>query len=1456
MKETAEVQNSGKSLIFSDFITRSGVSETIKEIMLAGKVEKVEISSATLSWKVYYQLPQTVSKVLLEQLATEICSYIEGLQSLTLVPRYQVTEDPVEDAVERYWPEIMHTIRKQSPMAAKWLENAPRTWKGNSLRLTLPSSLGESYLLKRGWLQELSEIVDTELGLTIVPTIEVNNDETTQLATLEQQQEEQVKTLLETRVQAGGQGQTPGESGSGKQVPSGSQVRGSKGQAAAPIPGVIKGKPIKGQPRLVSEVVEEDKNVIVQGTVIGLEHREMKTGRKMVDFVLSDFTDSLKIKFFEDNKSSVIESGSLKSGMWVKVKGTVQFDVYDRELAMMAYDINVAEHNPRIDNASEKRVELHAHTKMSSMDSVCSPGDLVKKAAKWGHPAIAITDHGVVQGLPDAYLAGKSLGIKVIMGCEGYLVDDGNSIITRPVDEDLANLEYVVFDLETTGLSPASNEIIEIGGVKVKDGTVIDRFSTFVKPKGQIPPEIVRLTSITQQMVEDAPPIEEALVDFLEFAGECVLVAHNASFDVGFITAKMNKHLKRKLTNSTLDTLGMARGLLPDLKNHKLNTLSQHFNIKLENHHRAVDDAQATTEIFLHLMELARQQGITKLAEVNILVKNINLASLRPYHIIILVKNYTGLRNLYQLISKSHLEYYHRTPRIPLSQLVMHREGLLLGSACEAGQLIRAILEGASEEKLEKIAGFYDYLEIQPLDNNNFMIKKGQAGNREDLKNINRKVVELGEKLNLPVVATGDVHFLEPEDEIYRRVLLAGKGFEDADQENPLYFRTTEEMLEEFSYLGAEKARQVVIDNPRLIADLTEEVKPIPDEFYPPVIDGAAQQIEEMTYETAHSIYGNPLPEQVTKRLEKELNSIINNNFSVLYLIAHKLVKKSNGDGYLVGSRGSVGSSLVATMTGITEVNSLPPHYVCPNCKYSEFHEDGKYGSGADMPDKDCPQCQTRLKKDGHDIPFEVFLGFEGDKVPDIDLNFSGEYQPVAHKYTEELFGEGHVFRAGTTGTLAEKTAFGFVKKFFEERKQVKRNAEMKRLVAGCTGVKRTTGQHPGGVMVVPRDCDVHQFTPIQHPADDKKSSIITTHFDYHSISERLVKLDILGHDDPTAIKMLEDLTGVNAKTIPLDEPKVLQLYCDTSSLGVTPEQIRSNTGTYGIPEFGTKFVRQMLEDTRPKTFSECVRISGFSHGTDVWLNNAQDLIRAGTCQLGEAISARDDIMIYLIQKGLKPKQSFKIMEGVRKGKGVKPEDEEEMRRNNVPEWYIESCKKIKYMFPKAHAVAYVMMAFRIAYFKVYYPEAFYATYFTVRGDDFDADLIVQGREVLLEKIEEIEAKGNGAQTKEKNLLTIMEVALEMACRGIDMLRVNLEKSDATRFIITEEGLLPPFAALQGVGKTAASNIVQARAEAPFASIEDLRVRAKISKSVIEILENHGCLDGLDSTAQLELFNL
>lgn len=1216
---------------------------------------------------------------------------------------------------------------------------------------------------------------------------------------------------------------------------------------------VLLGKEIKAEAISIKDVTAETEEAVIEGEIFSLEFKELKS-KILMTFDITDYTSSILVKAFLTEEKYNYLKENIQVGSFVKLRGKVFYDKYEGDLVISLKDLQLISPKERKDLSEGKRVELHLHTQMSSMDAVASATEVIKRAAKWGHKAIAITDHAVVQAFPEAMEASSKYGVKVIYGVEGYLVDDGVPIVTGDTEATLED-EFTVFDIETTGLSNINDEIIEIGAVKIKEGKIIDTFETFVNPKIPISSFITKLTGIDESMVKDAPSIEEILPKFLEFASNSVLVAHNANFDVSFIKSKAKK-FNLNVNNAVLDTLELSRHLYKDLKNYKLDTLADHLQVKLEHHHRAVDDAMATAEIFIKTIDRLKELGVEKVKDINAILKEseVDIRKLPVYHVTILVKDQKGLRNLYEIISKSNLEYFHRTPRIPKSLLISRREGLIIGSACEQGEVFRAIVSNLEEKKLENIISFYDYLEVQPVGNNEFLIGKGEVKSVEELREINRKIYLLGKKYNKLIVATGDVHFLDPWDDIYRKILMAGKGYKDADRQPPLYFKTTDEMLKEFEYLGEEVAKEIVIDNPNKIADLVEEVKPIPDGTFPPVIEGAEEELRRLTLDKAHEIYGDPLPEIVQNRLDRELNSIINNGYAVMYIIAQKLVSKSLKDGYLVGSRGSVGSSLVATMSGITEVNPLPPHYVCPNCKYSEFITDGSYGCGVDMPDKTCPHCGTLMRKDGFDIPFEVFLGFEGDKEPDIDLNFSGEYQPIAHKYTEELFGKGHVFRAGTIGTLADKTAYGYVKKYFEERNLIVHKSEIKRLTVGCTGVKRTTGQHPGGIMVVPKDKSIYDFTPIQHPADAEDTDVITTHFDYHSISGRLLKLDILGHDDPTVIRMLEDLTGINAREIPLDDKKTMSLFTSVEALGIDPEELNTPVGTLGLPEFGTKFVRQMLIDTRPTTFAELVRISGLSHGTDVWLNNAQDIIREGIATLKEVISTRDDIMLYLISKGMDKKLSFKIMENVRKGKGVTQEEIEEMRKHGVPNWFIESCQKIKYMFPKAHAVAYVIMAFRIAYFKVHYPEAFYATYFTVRADDFNLDIVLKGKDSIKNAIKEIEAKGNNASPKEKSLLTVLEVALEMYLRGFKFINVDLYKSDAVKFFITEEGLLPPLNSLEGVGIQAAKTIAQERENGKFLSVEDFRNRTKVSKTVIEILKQYGCLTDLPESNQLSLF--
>jgi DNA polymerase-3 subunit alpha (Gram-positive type) len=1215
-------------------IAASGLPGETKAILGQMVIKKVEINRKSRKCMLYVELPRKVSPEEVSTTCDVIKDHLPGAEEVSFSIEISGHPLSLETVIINHRKELIERLNQKISGIKNWLSLAEWKCRGQRLMIYCPHRFSVEVCAQKGVSQHLESIIYEKYQLKASVVLDIREDicreAEQQCAEIDREQ------LVQLHSEPAEQKSSPKNSGE-----------------------IILGKVIKGDPTPLKIITEEENNLIAAGRIFSLNTREFKSGRKLLIFDITDETDSITAKLFTDEKTPESVFTHLKEGAWIKVRGPVQTDRYSQELALMAYDINTFRPVERMDTASEKRIELHLHTKMSALDSVLDTDKVIALAAKWGHKALAITDHGVVQSFPEACEAGRKYGVKIIYGVEGYLIDDENSDV--PWDKQ------------------------------------------------------------------------------------------------------------------------------------------------------------------------------------------------KSHHIIILVQNQQGLSNLYKLISISHLEYYYRTPRMLKSILRRYREGLILGTACESGELYQAVLQDAEEEQILQIASYYDFLEVQPLGNNEFLIRNDQVQDRQELININKTIIDLGEKLGKPVVATGDVHFINNNDSIYRKILMAGKGFEDETQA-PLYYRTTEEMLNEFDYLEEETARKIVIENPQLISDGIEEILPIPNELYPPEIEGAQEQVEEMTLSTAKAKYGENLPPLVQARLDKELNSIISNDFSVLYLIAHKLVKKSNEDGYLVGSRGSVGSSLVATMMGITEVNPLPPHYLCPHCRYSKFMTDGSIGAGPDLPDSICPECGASLEKEGHDIPFETFLGFKGDKTPDIDLNFSGDYQPRAHKYVEDLFGKNHVFRAGTIATIAERTAFGFVKNYLDENKIITREAELKRLVTGCSGVKRTTGQHPGGLMVVPKNLDIHKFCPIQRPADDVKSDTVTTHFDYHSISSRLVKLDILGHDDPTVIKMLEDLTGVNAKKIKLDDPDTISLFSGVEILGVKPEDIRSQIGTYGIPEFGTRFVRQMLEDTRPKSFSELVRISGFSHGTDVWLNNAQDLIRSGKAQLSEAISTRDDIMIYLIYKGMEPQIAFKIMEDVRKGKGVKPEYEEIMKQHQIPDWYIQSCKKIKYMFPKAHATAYVTMAFRIAWFKVNYPEAFYTTFFSVRADEFDADIAVKGAKVLWKTIEEIEAKGNEATQKEKNLLTILEVVLEMYQRGIKILPVDLEKSSATKFQITPKGILPPFASLQGLGVTAAQNLVEARAKKSFTSWEDIRIRSRASKPVIDILAGHGALDKLPETSQLALF--
>ena len=1267
-----------------------------------------------------------------------------------------------------------------------------------------------------------------------------------------------------------------------------------KGEYRRPLrqsdnPDVLYGRDFEDEPIPISSIEHEMGEVAIRGQIRAQEMRELRNEKFLMILEVTDFTDTIVVKLFLQAEQAKALGETVKKGAFVKVKGVTNIDRFDSQLGIgsvtgikKASDFRVG----RMDTYPQKRVELHCHTKMSDMDGVSEVKDIVKQAYKWGHPAIAITDHGAVQAFPDANhviedidrayrdaykedhpevtkdeLKKISHPFKVLYGVEGYLVDDLQKLVTNSKNQVIEST-CVVVDLETTGSRPTQNRNIEIGAVTVENGEITDRFSTFVNPQVPIPFRIEQLTSINDNMVMDAPTIEEVLPKFLDFIGDAVLAAHNASFDVSFIEENMRRQgLWRDFTY--VDTVALARVLLPQLNRFKLDTVAKALHVQLQHHHRAVDDAECTAGIYLKFMEMLKLQGAENFDAVNELgsASLDQIKKLPTYHVIILAKNDVGRVNLYRLVSFSHLQYYNRRPRIPKSALNQYREGLIVGSACEAGELFRAVLEGKSEPEIARIVDFYDYLEIQPIGNNAFLLREDNDINSEaDLQELNRKIVRLGEQFNKPVVATCDVHFLNPEDEVYRRIIMAGKGFKDADQQAPLFLRTTEEMLKEFAYLGSEKAEEVVITNTNKIADMCEKISPVRPDKCPPVIPDSDKTLRTICYNRAHEIYGEELPPIVTERLERELNSIISNGFAVMYIIAQKLVWKSNDDGYLVGSRGSVGSSFVATMAGITEVNPLSPHYYCEDCHYYDFDsEDVKaYAgrAGCDMPDKNCPVCGAPLRKEGFDIPFETFLGFKGNKEPDIDLNFSGDYQGNAHRYTEVIFGEGHTFRAGTVGTLADKTAFGYVKKYYEEHGQRKRVCEINRIVEGCVGVRRTTGQHPGGIIVLPHGEEIYSFTPIQHPANDTETDIITTHFDYHSIDHNLLKLDILGHDDPTMIRMLEDLTGLNAKDIPLDDKSVMSLFQSTEALGVTPEEILGcPLGSLGIPEFGTDFVIQMLQDTKPQSFSDLVRISGLSHGTDVWLGNAQTLIQEGKATIATAICTRDDIMTYLIRMGLDSEQSFTIMESVRKGKGLKPEWEKEMKEHDVPDWYIWSCKKIKYMFPKAHAAAYVMMAYRIAYCKVYYPLAYYAAYFSIRASAFNYELMCLGHERLLAHMKEYKKNYDSLTKKEQDTYKDMKSVQEMYARGFEFIPIDINRADASRFQIIDGKLMPSLCSIDGLGDKAAEAVVEAVKDGPFLSKDDFWQRTKVPKSVIDVMSDLGLLGDLPETNQLSLFD-
>ena len=1233
---------------------------------------------------------------------------------------------------------------------------------------------------------------------------------------------------------------------------------------------MIYGKPFKGAATPMSEITldRQSERVIVEGKIFAVDHREInKRAATVVAFDMTDYTGSVRISdFFKGDTAKPITDNIKKPGQWVRVQGKIDYDNYARELVIRPYAVSRMDAPQREDTAPEKRVELHLHTTMSMMDALTKTGEAVATAARWGHKAIAITDHGVASSFPDALkasknkVAGTDKNIKILYGCEGYYVNDVDDRIAVHGEKNMPlDGEFVAFDLETTGLSSLKEVIIEIGAVILKDGEVVDTFQTFVDPKRRLEPKIIELTGITDSMLVGAPDIAEVLPEFLRFCGGRPLVAHNADFDVGFLTAACER-LNLPFDPTYIDTLVLSQNLMPQLSKHKLNIVADALSLPDFNHHRASDDALTCGYLYLRFAKMLQERSISDIQSINADMVTLRsggkITDRRAKHIIVFAKNQIGLRNLYHLISDAHLKYFKRNPRMPKSRLMELREGLIIGSACEAGELFQAIIAHKSHAELKRIASFYDFLEIQPLSNNRFMLAEGIAESEEQLREFNRTVVRLGEELGKPVCATGDVHFLNPEDEIYRRILLATKGFEDCDRENPLYFRTTDEMLEEFSYLGAEKAFEVVVTNPNRIADMCDTIRPVPHNLFAPKIENSVEDLKSLVYGKMHRLYGENPPEIVTKRVETELHDIITCHYDVIYMSAQKLVQNSLEHGYLVGSRGSVGSSLVAYMSGITEVNSLPAHYRCPKCKYCSFDVPDSINCGADLPDAVCPECGEKLDKDGFNIPFETFLGFGGDKVPDIDLNFSGEYQSKAHAYCVEMFGASHVFRAGTIGTVADKTAFGYVKKYLAERNMTVSRAEENRLAAGCVDVRRTTGQHPGGLVVIPQENEIWDFCPVQHPADDIHTDIITTHFEYHSMEENLLKLDMLGHDDPTMIRMMEELTGVDAQKIPLDDKDTMSIFVSSKVLGYENDPLLGPTGAVAIPEFGTSFVRGMLVDTKPDQFDTLIRLSGFSHGTDVWLGNAKDLILSGTATVGQAIGCRDDIMLYLIKCGMPEKRAFKIMEAVRKGRGLPEGAEQEMIDHGVPDWYIGSCKKIQYLFPKAHAAAYVMMAFRIAWFKVHHPLAFYAAYFYRRSqkDGFDAVMMTHGMETVKEHIKAITSNPDRT-AKDDDLLTTLEVCYEFYLRGFEFADMSLYESDAIKFVIKDGKLLPPFVAVSGLGESAAWDICSGREGKRFVSIEEFSAACpKVSKTHIEKLKAAGAFGDLPDTSQITLF--
>ncbi len=1480
---------------FSDTFVGLQLNRELEQLMWDVKVTKLSSNSAKEYLNVYISCEKIIPKHFLLDLERIIAKKVfpKDLNKVSIIEKFHLPEDyPVKKIYDEYKDSMELELRMKNPLLLGMFHSGHFTFSGQDIVFIVSDNV-ISKEMETPFLEYLDKVFCERFERTCkidvhYTAIDVELRNQMQEIELKERVDKIILERNERLEQAGGSVKE-GESSESSYLHGEKQSSGEKKsfdekgkfyktkddskegkKERQPIirstnPDVVFGRDFTEEAMKIVDIDSQCKEVVVCGKVVFIDSRDIKNEKTIIIFHITDFTDTIAVKMFVATEDVPEVFNGLKKDAFYEVKAMVAFDTYDNELTLSSVrgikkskDTRVA----RMDDAEVKRVELHCHTKMSDMDAVADPKAVIKRAKAWGHRAVAITDHGNVQGFTEAFHEIQEMKDddkpQVLYGLEGYLVDDTKGIAANVKGQTLDDT-YIVFDLETTGLSAAHDKIIEIGAVKVTNGVVVDRFSTFVNPQTVIPPNIEELTSISNSMVSDAPTIEEVLPKFMEFCKDAAMVAHNAEFDIGFIEVWCKK-LGFPTDFTVLDTIAMARVLIPSIGKYKLDQVAKALKIELGHHHRAVDDAACTALIFIRFCEMLKEMNIYDLEGLNVLSNESvdAVKKLQPYHVILIAANETGRINLYRLVSKSNLTYFYRFPKIPKSEILKHREGLIIGSACESGELYQAILRQQSDKEIARIVNFYDYLEIQPLANNEFMIRGEDPllDSEDDLIEINKTIVKLGEDFDKPVVATCDAHFLDPEDVIYRDILLAGKGISDGN--TMLYFRTTQEMLEEFSYLGEEKAFEVVVANTNKIADMCEYIEPVRPDKCPPVIEDSDKTLRSICYEKATSMYGDPLPPVVVERLERELKSIITNGFAVMYIIAQKLVWKSNEDGYLVGSRGSVGSSFVATMAGITEVNPLHPHYYCAKCHYSDFdsEEVKQYSgrAGCDMPDKVCPVCGENLKKDGFDIPFETFLGFKGNKEPDIDLNFSGDYQSKAHKYTEVIFGEGQTFRAGTIGTMAEKTAYGFVKKYYEEKGMTKRGCEMERLAQGCVGVRRTTGQHPGGIIVLPLGEEINTFTPVQHPANDASTGIITTHFDYHSIDHNLLKLDILGHDDPTIIRMLEDLTGIDAKTIPLDDPKVMSLFRSTEALGIKPEDINDcQLGCLGVPEFGTDFVIQMLLDTKPQSFSDLVRISGLSHGTDVWLGNAQTLIEEGKATISTAICTRDDIMTYLINMGMDSELSFTIMESVRKGKGLKPEWEEAMLANNVPDWYIWSCKKIKYMFPKAHAAAYVMMAWRIAYCKVYYPLAYYAAYFSIRASAFSYELMCQGPEKLDFYYKQLLAQETKSK-KDEDIIKDMRSVQEMYARGFFFHKLDLFKADAKRFQIIDGKLMPPLSSIDGLGEVAAEALVEAAKGGPFLSKDDLKQRAKISTTVIDLMSDLGIID-LPSTNQLSLFD-